>query len=54
MVKAALWWIDEPTASADDVKARAKAGVDELDRITAWKRGGELLYGGKTRNEAQS
>jgi hypothetical protein len=49
LVKAILRRIDEPTATDEDVKAWAKAEVDELDRITAWKRGGELLYGDKAK-----
>jgi hypothetical protein len=47
MVKAIIRRIDEPTATDADVKAWAKAEVDELDRITAWKRGGQLLYSGE-------
>lgn len=48
LVKAIVRRIDEPTATDDDVKAWAAAEVAELDRVTAWKRGG------KSRNEVQS
>lgn len=45
MVKAILRRIDDPTATDDDVKAWAAAEIAELDRITAWKRGGTSVDG---------